>query len=99
MLSTGLTMSFGTALAPGVVAGSVITAALTRGYRFEGYSSAPHMARSIVGAALMGIGGALAYGCSVGQGLTGVSTLALGSFVASSGILAGALIGLRGRLR
>jgi hypothetical protein len=46
---------------------------------------------------LMGIGGAMAYGCSVGQGLTGLSTLALPSFVAAAGILSGAAIGLRGQ--
>ncbi len=55
--------------------GSFITAALTKGYRVEGYTSANHMLRSVAGAeADMGCGGALAYGCSVGQGLTGIST-------------------------
>ena len=44
----------------------------------------------------MGIGGAMAYGCSVGQGLTGVSTLALPSFIAAAGILTGAAVGIRG---
>ncbi|MBR1217652.1 YeeE/YedE family protein [Bradyrhizobium sp. U87765 SZCCT0131] len=99
MLSTGLSMSFGTALVPGVIAGSFITAALTRGFRVESYSSPNHMLRSIAGAALMGCGGALAYGCSVGQGLTGLSTLSIGSFVAVAGIFVGAIVGLRGRLR
>ena len=47
------------------------------------------MLRSIGGAALMGAGGAMAYGCSIGQGLTGLSTLALASFVAVAGILLG----------
>jgi hypothetical protein len=47
----------------------------------------------------MGVGGACALGCSVGQGLTGLSTLALPSFVAVAGIFAGAAIGLRGALR
>lgn len=99
MLSTGLTMNFGTALVPGVVLGSFITATLTRGVRVEGYTSANHMLRSVAGAALMGCGGALALGCSIGQGLTGISTLAIGSFVAVAGILVGAFAGLRGRLR
>jgi hypothetical protein len=44
----------------------------------------------------MGIGGAMAYGCSVGQGLTGLSTLAVPSLIAAAGILAGAALGLRG---
>lgn len=99
MLSTGLTMNFGISLVAGVVLGSFITAALTKGYRVEGYTSANHMLRSVAGAGLMGCGGALAYGCSVGQGLTGISTLAIGSFVAVAGILVGAFAGLRGRLR
>jgi uncharacterized membrane protein YedE/YeeE len=57
------------------------------------------MLRSIGGAALMGVGGAMAYGCSIGQGLTGLSTLALASFVAVAGILLGSALGLRGMLR
>jgi hypothetical protein len=47
----------------------------------------------------MGAGGAMAYGCSVGQGLTGLSTLALPSFIAVGGILLGAAAGLRGAFR
>jgi uncharacterized protein len=96
MLSTGLTLNFGIAVVTGVVTGSLLTALLTGRFALEGYSSAPHMVRSIAGAALMGIGGAMAYGCSIGQGLTGLSTLALPSFVAVAGILTGAALGLRG---
>jgi len=47
----------------------------------------------------MGAGGAMAYGCSIGQGLTGLSTLALASFVAVAGILLGSAAGLHGALR
>jgi uncharacterized membrane protein YedE/YeeE len=57
------------------------------------------MLRSAGGAALMGIGGVMAFGCSIGQGLTGISTLALASFVAVAGILAGSAIGLRGAFK
>lgn len=99
MLSTGLTLNFGIALVGGVVAGSLITALATGRFRFEGYSSPGHMIRSIGGAALMGAGGAMALGCSVGQCLTGVSTLALASFVAATGIVTGAAFGLRGPLQ
>ncbi len=99
MLSTGLTLNFGVALVGGVVAGSLITALATNRFRFEGYGSPGHMIRSIGGAALMGAGGAMALGCSVGQGLTGVSTLALASFVAATGIVTGAALGLRGPLQ
>ena len=99
MLSTGLTLNFGIAMVAGVFAGSLVTALLTRRFHWEGYTSPRHMLRSIGGAALMGVGGALAYGCSVGQGLTGLSTLALASFVAAAGILLGSAAGLRGVLR
>ena len=99
MLSTGLSLNFGIMLVAGVVAGSLITALVTGRFHWEGYTSPRHMLRSIGGAALMGAGGAMAYGCSIGQGLTGLSTLALASFVAVAGILAGSALGLRGVLR
>ncbi|MFB6415894.1 MULTISPECIES: YeeE/YedE family protein [Bradyrhizobium] len=99
MLSTGLTLNFGIATVAGVFAGSLATALATGRFKLEGYSSPRHMLRSGGGAALMGIGGAMAFGCSIGQGLTGMSTLALGSFVAVAGILLGTTAGLRGNLR
>jgi len=99
MLSTGLTLNFGIAIVAGVFAGSCLTALATRRFHLEGYSSPRHMLRSITGAALMGSGGAMALGCSIGQGLTGLSTLALSSFVAVVGILTGTAAGLRGTFR
>ena len=99
MLSTGLTLNFGIATVAGVFVGSLATALATGRFKLEGYSSPRHMLRSGTGAALMGIGGVMAFGCSIGQGLTGVSTLALGSFVAVAGILLGTAAGLRGALR
>jgi hypothetical protein len=99
MLSTGLTLNFGIAAVAGVFAGSLVTALATGRFHWRGYTSPRHMLQSIGGAALMGAGGAMAYGCSVGQGLTGLSTLALASFVAVAGILLGSAAGLRGVLR
>ena len=99
MLSTGLSLNFGIAMVAGVFAGSLATALVTRRFHWEGFNSSRHMLRSIGGAALMGAGGAMAYGCSIGQGLTGLSTLALASFVAVGGILLGTAAGLRGLLR
>jgi uncharacterized membrane protein YedE/YeeE len=99
MLSTGMTLNFGIAMIAGVFAGSLVTALATRRFHWVGYTSPRHMLRSIGGAALMGVGGAMAYGCSIGQGLTGLSTLALASFVAVGGILLGTAAGLRGVLR
>jgi uncharacterized membrane protein YedE/YeeE len=99
MLSTGLTLNFGIMMVAGVFAGSLVTALATGRFHLEGFSSPRHMLRSVGGAALMGAGGAMAYGCSIGQGLTGLSTLALASFVAAAGILLGSALGLRGMLR
>lgn len=99
MLSTGLKLNFGIAVVFGVFAGSLLAALATRRFHLEGYTSPQHMLRSIGGAALMGSGGAMALGCSIGQGLTGISTLALSSFVAAAGILLGTAAGLRGALR
>jgi uncharacterized protein len=99
MLSTGLTLNFGIVTVAGVFAGSLVTALATQRFRWEGYTSPGHMLRSIGGAVLMGAGGAMALGCSVGQGLTGLSTLALSSFIAVAGIMLGTGIGLRGALR
>jgi uncharacterized protein len=99
MLSTGLSLNFGIITVAGVFAGSLITALLTGRFELEGFSSPRHLLRSAGGAALMGAGGAMAFGCSVGQGLTGLSTLALASFVAVAGIFAGTATGLRGALR
>jgi uncharacterized protein len=99
MLSTGSTLSFGIVVVAGVVLGSFATSLATRRFEIEGYSSARHMLRSIGGAALMGCGGALDYGCSIGQGLTGLSTLAVPSIVAATGILLGAAAALRSPMR
>jgi uncharacterized membrane protein YedE/YeeE len=99
MLSTGSTLNFGIATVGGVFAGSLVTALVTGRFHWEGYQSPRHMLRSVGGAALMGTGGVMAFGCSIGQGLTGLSTLALASFVAVAGILLGTAAGLRGVLR
>lgn len=99
MFSTGSTLSFGVVVVAGVLLGSFVTALITRRFAFEGYTSVRHMLRSIGGAALMGSGGAMAYGCTIGQGLTGLSTLALPSAVAGTGILLGAAAALRSPMR
>jgi uncharacterized membrane protein YedE/YeeE len=99
MLSTGSTLGFGIVVVAGVVLGSFATALVTRRFEVEGYSSTRHMLRSIGGGALMGCGGALDYGCSIGQGLTGLSTLAVPSVLAATGILLGAAAALRSPVR
>lgn len=90
MISTGVSLRFGAAVVLGVFVGSLL-AALSRGrYRLEAFESASQMSRYMTGGALMGIGGVLAMGCSIGQGLTGLSTLAYSSVVAVFSITIGA---------
>jgi uncharacterized membrane protein YedE/YeeE len=79
----------------GVVLGSAAMALATHSFRWEGFASAEDTADHLVGAVLMGVGGVTALGCTVGQGLSGVSTLALGSFIALAGIIIGAVLALR----
>jgi uncharacterized membrane protein YedE/YeeE len=79
----------------GVIVGSAVWALLSRTFRWEGFGNIEDTANHLVGATLMGVGGVAALGCTVGQGLSGVSTLALGSFVALAGIIAGAVLALR----
>jgi uncharacterized membrane protein YedE/YeeE len=79
----------------GVIVGALASALATRSVRWEGFAGTQDTAHHLVGAVLMGVGGVTAMGCTVGQGLSGVSTLALGSFLAFAGIVGGAVIGLR----
>ena len=79
-----------------MLVGSFATAIASGRFELEGYNSPRHMLRSMSGAALMGAGGAMAYGCSIGQGLTGLSTLGLPSMIGVAGILLGATAALRG---
>jgi hypothetical protein len=79
----------------GVIVGAFVSALATRSFRWEGFAGTQDTAHHLMGAVLMGVGGVTAMGCTVGQGLSGLSTLALGSFVAFAGIVAGAVAGLK----
>jgi uncharacterized membrane protein YedE/YeeE len=79
----------------GVIAGSFVYAVATRTFHWEGFRSTQDTALHLVGAVLMGVGGVTAMGCTVGQGLSGLSTLSLTSFIAVAGIVVGALVGFR----
>lgn len=85
----------GMVLVVGVVIGSALAALAGRSFRWEGFRGVEDTANHLVGAALMGVGGVTAVGCTVGQGLSGLSTLSLGSFIAVAGIVAGAVAALR----
>ena len=88
-------VGFGIATVAGVVLGSAAVALATKTFRWEGFASTEDTANHLAGGALMGVGGVTALGCTIGQGITGLSTLALGSFVALAGILGGAVAALR----
>jgi uncharacterized protein len=79
----------------GVIAGSAAAALAQRSFRWEGFGGVEDTANHLVGAVLMGVGGITALGCTIGQGLSGLSTLSLGSVIALAAILAGAVLGLR----
>ena len=79
----------------GVVVGSALAALLGRSFRWEGFGGIEDVANHLAGGLLMGVGGVTALGCTIGQGLSGISTLSLGSFIALAGIVAGALLALR----
>ena len=88
-------LTIGIVTALGVIAGSAAMALATRSFHWEGFASTEDTANHIVGAVLMGVGGVTAMGCTIGQGLTGLSTLALGSFIAFAAICVGAVLALR----
>lgn len=83
-------INFGIAALAGVILGSLLWGLFSRSARIEWFHSPGDAANHAVGGALMGIGGVLAMGCTIGQGVTGVSTVALGSFLALASIIAGA---------
>ena len=82
-------VTYGIASAAGVIAGSAAYALATRSFRWEGFRDAEDTANHIVGGVLMGFGGITALGCTIGQGITGFSTLALGSILTFAAIVAG----------
>jgi uncharacterized membrane protein YedE/YeeE len=89
------TVTFGIAGVLGMAVGSAAVAVATRTFRWEGFASTEDLVNHIVGGVLMGFGGVCALGCTIGQGLTGISTLALGSFLALGAIIAGSVAALR----
>lgn len=87
-------VGFGVAATAGVIAASCAVAIWRREFRWEAFDDPVEMRRHIAGAALMGIGGVMAQGCTIGQGLSAASTLALSAPVFIACVLVGAKIGL-----
>ncbi|HQS57683.1 MAG: transporter [Gallionellales bacterium 35-53-114] len=92
---TSNVLTFSVASAWGVILGSFIHAKASGSFRWEYFTSAKDMGNHIIGALLMGFGGITAMGCTIGQGITGVSTLAVGSFVTLIAIIAGSAITMK----
>jgi len=88
-------LTFGIAGVLGMLAGSAAVALATRTFRWEGFASVEDIGNHVVGAILMGFGGVTALGCTIGQGLTGVSTLAVGSILTLGAIIVGSVMAVK----
>jgi len=95
MTFTGSTINFGISAVFGVVLGSFLYAVVTGRFRLEYFVGRDDLLRHIFGGMLMGFGGVLAMGCTVGQGITGMSTLALGSLMALVSIIFGSALTMK----
>ncbi|MBB4362570.1 hypothetical protein GGD65_003603 [Bradyrhizobium sp. CIR18] len=91
---SGARLNFGIGSVAGVVAGSFAAAMLARGFRWEACDDARELKRHMIGALLMGIGGIMSMGCTIGQGLSALSTLAVSAPVTMLAIACGARLGL-----
>lgn len=88
-------VTFGIAGVAGMLAGSFAYAIVSKTFRWEGFGSVEDVGNHMAGGVLMGFGGVTALGCTIGQGLTGISTLAVGSFMALAAIVAGCVAAVR----
>ena len=95
MTFTGSTINFGVAAVSGVILGSFLYVILTGKFRLESFTDRNDMVRHIVGGVFMGFGGVLALGCTIGQGITGMSTLALGSLLVLISIVFGSALTMK----
>jgi uncharacterized protein len=86
---------FGVSSVFGTILGAFLMAKAMGRFRLAGFTDTTDLRRNLGGAALMGIGGIMALGCTIGQGITGVSTLAAGSFLTFAGLIAGGVVGIK----
>jgi len=98
---TGSKINFGIAFIAGTLVGAALVAGLRHEFKLEGFERPADMLRYALGGALMGVGGVLALGCTVGNGLTGIASLAPTSFIALPAMVlaAGATMKWRGRTK
>ena len=88
-------VTFGLMAVLGVILGSFAWAVISKGFRIEWFVNFKDFLTHLIGAILMGIGGVLALGCTIGQAITGISTLAMGSFLAFGGIVFGSAMTMK----
>lgn len=88
-------VTFGVMAVLGVIFGSLVWSLVSRSFRIEWFVDFKDFLNHSMGAVLMGVGGVLGLGCTIGQGITGVSTLALGSFVTLVGIIFGSALTMK----
>lgn len=93
--TAGMMPGFGVATVLGALAGAFAAAVSMGRFQVATFASVGDTRRSLFGATLMGIGGVMALGCTVGQAITGISTLALGSFLTFAAIVAGGIAGMK----
>lgn len=94
MTFTGAKIDFGVAFAAGVLGGAFVSSVIGGRFHLQSFETPRQTLRYLAGAVMMGFGGVLALGCTTGQGLSGVSTLAPASFVAIASIAGGMWLGL-----
>ena len=87
--------SFAVTTVIGTILGAFLMALATRQFRITSFSGKDETLRHLGGAVMMGVGGLMALGCTIGQGITGISTLSLGSFLTFAGLVAGGVAGVR----
>ena len=88
-------LTFGVMALAGVIAGSLLWSLISRSFRFEWFASGRDFVNHFIGAILMGFGGVLAMGCTIGQAVTGFSTLALGSILTFIAIVLGSALTMK----
>ena len=88
-------VTFALVAGSGVLAGAFIYSLVMRKFRIEWFSSWKDFLSHIIGGFLMGVGGVLAMGCTIGQAVTGASTLALGSFITFAAIVFGSALTMK----
>jgi uncharacterized membrane protein YedE/YeeE len=88
-------VNFGVVALAGVILGGFVYSIVRKEFRYERFLSFRDFASHAIGGALMGIGGVLAMGCTIGQAVTGVSTLAIGSILAFFSIVIGSVLTMK----